>query len=215
MPGENVFPIPSGISDNEAAILDPLGNATHTALSYNLVGEDVLITGAGPIGILAAAICKHVGARNIVITDPKDYRLLLAKALGAKHAVNISKQNLKKVMQDVGMTEGFDIGLEMSGNAQAFNDMIHCCKAGAKIALLGILPNTATIDWHKVIFKGLYLKGIYGREMFETWYKMCAMIQSGLDVTPIITHEFPVAEYEEAFTLMNTGHSGKIILDWE
>lgn len=215
IPGENVFPIPPGITDDEAAILDPLGNATHTALSFNLPGEDVLITGAGPIGILAAAICKHVGARNIVITDPKDYRLVLAKALGARHAINVAQQSLKDIMHDVGMTEGFDVGLEMSGNAGAFNDMIDTCKAGAKIALLGILPQEAKIDWHKVIFKGLFIKGIYGREMFETWYKMCAMIQSGLDVKPIITHHYPVDDFVEGFELMETGQSGKIILDWQ
>ena len=214
MPGVNVFPIPPGITDDEAAILDPLGNATHTALSFNLIGEDVLITGAGPIGILAAAICKHVGARNIVITDPKEYRLDLAKKLGAMHAINVTRQNLKDVMREVGMTEGFDVGLEMSGNAVAFNDMIDTCKAGAKIALLGILPNDATINWHKVIFKGLSIKGIYGREMFETWYKMCAMIQSGLDVKPIITHHFPYTDFTEALELMDTGQTGKVILDW-
>lgn len=215
IPSVNVFPIPQGITDDEAAILDPLGNATHTALSFSLIGEDVLITGAGPIGILSAAICRHVGARNIVITDPKDYRLDLAKRLGAKYAINITQRSLKDVMKEVGMTEGFDVGLEMSGNASAFNDMIDFCKAGAKIALLGILPNEATIDWHKVIFKGLSIKGIYGREMFETWYKMCALIQSGLDVKPIITHHFPYTDFIEAFELMNTGQTGKIILDWE
>ena len=215
MPGTNVFPIPPGITDDEAAILDPLGNAVHTALSFNLIGEDVLITGAGPIGILAAAICKHVGARNIVITDPKDYRLELARTLGAMHAINITKQSLQDVMQKVGMTEGFDVGLEMSGNASAFNDMINFCKAGANIALLGILPNGATIDWHKVIFKGLSIKGIYGREMFETWYKMCAMIQSGLNVRPIITHHFPYTGFVDAFELMNMGLTGRVILDWE
>ncbi len=214
IPGENVFPIPPGITEDEAAILDPLGNATHTALSYNLIGEDVLITGAGPIGILAAAISQHVGARNIVITDPKDYRLKLAQKLGARHTVNVTRENLKDVMANIGMTEGFDVGLEMSGNASAFTDMIDTCKAGAKIALLGILPNSATIDWHKVIFKGLFIKGIYGREMFETWYKMCAMIQSGLNVRPIITHHFKVDDFIEGFELMNTGESGKIILDW-
>ena len=214
MPGENVFPIPPGITEDEAAILDPLGNATHTALSFNLIGEDVLITGAGPIGILAAAISQHVGARNIVITDPKDYRLKLAQKLGARHTVNVTREGIKDVTREVGMTEGFDVGLEMSGNAQAFNDMIDTCKAGAKIALLGILPTGATIDWHKVIFKGLFIKGIYGREMFETWYKMCAMIQSGLNIRPIITHRFSVDDYIKGFELMDTGQSGKIILEW-
>jgi threonine 3-dehydrogenase len=215
IPSANVFPIPPGITDDEAAILDPLGNATHTALSFDLIGEDVLITGAGPIGILAAAISKHVGARNIVITDPKDYRLELAAKLGAKHTINVTRQNLKDVMSNVGMTEGFDVGLEMSGNSVAFNDMIDSCKAGARIALLGILPNDTTIDWHKVIFKGLFIKGIYGREMFETWYKMCAMIQSGLDVKPIITHHFPYTDFLEGFELFNTGQTGKVILNWE
>ena len=214
MPAVNVFPIPAEISDEEASIFDPFGNAVHTALSFNLVGEDVLITGAGPIGIMAAAVAKHVGARKIVITDVNEYRLDLAKKMGVEHCVNVSKNNLKDIMKNIGMTEGFDIGMEMSGNAKAFSDMLDTMRAGGKIALLGILSNGAGIDWGKVIFKGLFIKGIYGREMFETWYKMTAMLQSGLNIKPIITHRFSINDYEKGFELMSSGSSGKIILDW-
>ena len=214
IPAVNAFKIPDDISDDLAAIFDPFGNATHTALSFNLVGEDVLITGAGPIGIMAAAIARHVGARHVVITDVNDYRLGLAAKMGATRAVNVGRESLRGVMEDLGMTEGFDVGLEMSGNDKAFNDMIANVKMGAKIALLGILPATTQIQWSQVIFKALFLKGIYGREMFETWYKMCAMLTSGLDIKPIITHRFAAEDFREGFEIMSSGKSGKIVLDW-
>ena len=215
IPAVNVFPIPDAISDDEASILDPLGNAVHTALSFDLVGEDVLVTGAGPIGIMGAAVAKHAGAHNVVITDVNEYRLELARKMGIKHAVNVSKTTLDDVMKSLGMIEGFDVGLEMSGNPTALNDMVRTVKAGAKIALLGILPPTTNVSWDQIIFKGLFIKGIYGREMFETWYKMAAMLQSGLNVKPILTHRFPVAKYVEGFETMISGSSGKIILDWK
>ncbi|MFA6002437.1 MAG: L-threonine 3-dehydrogenase [Elusimicrobiota bacterium] len=214
LPAENVFPIPPGVTDDEASILDPLGNAVHTALSFDLVGEDVLITGAGPIGIMAAAICQHVGARHVVLTDLNEYRLDLARKVGVKNAVDVRKHKLADVMHALGMVEGFDVGLEMSGSPIAFNDMLGVLKMGAKVALLGILPQDTTIPWNQVIFKAFTLKGIYGREMFETWYKMCAMLQSGLDIKPVITHRFPVAEYKKGFEAMISGKSGKVILDW-
>ena len=214
IPAENVFPLPEGVSDDEAAILDPLGNAVHTALSFDLIGEDVLITGAGPIGIMAGAIASHVGARHVVITDVNDYRMALAGRLGIKNVVDSRREKLPDVMKALKMTEGFDVGLEMSGNAQAFNDMIANVKMGAKIALLGILPPNTTIPWGNVIFKALTMKCIYGREIFETWYKMCAMLTSGLDIKPIITHRFPAKDFREGFEVMSSGKSGKIILDW-
>ncbi|MBN1611892.1 MAG: zinc-binding dehydrogenase [Polyangiaceae bacterium] len=195
-------------------IFDPFGNAVHTALSFDVVGEDVLITGAGPIGIMAVAICKHNGARNVVITDVNDYRLDLARKMGATRAVNVSQTKLADVMHDLGMTEGFDVGLEMSGNGSAFQSMLDSMVNGGRVALLGILPSGVCIDWSKVIFKGLILKGIYGREMFETWYKMAALIQSGLDITPVITHHFPIEEFARGFDAMNSGKSGKVILEW-
>ncbi|WP_293934216.1 L-threonine 3-dehydrogenase [Iodobacter sp.] len=215
LPAFNAFPIPDDISDDLAAIFDPFGNAVHTALSFNMVGEDVLITGAGPIGIMAVAIAKHVGARHVVITDVNDYRLDLARKMGATRAVNVLNEDLKDVMADLKMTEGFDVGLEMSGNPQAFRTMLETMQHGGKVALLGIPPSDTAIDWNQVIFKGLEIKGIYGREMFETWYKMVALIQSGLDITPIITHHFPVDEFEAGFAAMLSGQSGKVILSWE
>jgi threonine 3-dehydrogenase len=178
------------------------------------VGEDVLITGAGPIGIMAAAICRHVGARHVVITDLNDYRLGLAEQMGATRAVNVQRQSLDEVMSDLKMTEGFDVGLEMSGSPVAFRGMLKAMHHGGKVALLGIPPNETAIDWNEVIFKGLVIKGVYGREMFETWYKMSSMIQSGLDVTPIITHHYGVADFQQGFDVMNSGQSGKVILDW-
>jgi threonine 3-dehydrogenase len=214
IPAFNAFKIPDDISDDLASIFDPFGNATHTALSFNLVGEDVLITGAGPIGIMAAAIARHVGARHVVITDVNDYRLDLARRMGASRAVNVNRENLREVMNDLWMTEGFDVGLEMSGVPSAFSAMLEHMNHGGKIALLGIPPPNMAIDWNHVIFKGLEMRGIYGREMFETWYKMVAMLQSGLDLSPIITHHFPVDEYERAFEKMLSGNSGKVILDW-
>lgn len=214
IPAENAFPIPDDIPDEIAAIFDPFGNATHTALSFEMVGEDVLITGAGPIGIMAVAICRHVGARHIVITDVNEYRLELAKKMGATRAVNVSKENIKDVMKELKMNEGFDVGLEMSGVPQAFRSMLEVMNHGGKIAMLGIPPSEAAIDWNQVIFKGLIIKGIYGREMYETWYKMVAMIQSGLDLTPIITHQFPVDEFQQGFETMASGNSGKVVLSW-
>ncbi|HVI89186.1 MAG TPA: L-threonine 3-dehydrogenase, partial [Dongiaceae bacterium] len=214
LPAVNAFKIPDNISDDLAAIFDPFGNATHTALSFNLVGEDVLITGAGPIGIMAVAICRHVGARHVVITDVNDYRLDLAKKMGATRAVNVSKDRLKDVMDDLHMQEGFDVGLEMSGVPSAFRDMLNVMNHGGKVALLGIPPADTAIDWNQVIFKGLEIKGIYGREMFETWYKMVSMLQSGLDLSPILTHHFPVDQFKTGFETMLSGQSGKVILDW-
>ncbi|SDV46203.1 L-threonine 3-dehydrogenase [Chitinasiproducens palmae] len=214
IPAFNAFKIPPDISDDLAAIFDPFGNATHTALSFNLVGEDVLITGAGPIGIMAAAIAKHVGARNVVITDVNDYRLDLASKMGATRTVNVAREALSEVMTDLHMTEGFDVGLEMSGVPSAFTGMLAAMNHGGKIALLGIPPSQTAIDWTQVIFKGLEIKGIYGREMFETWYKMVSMLQSGLDLSPMLTHRFPISEYRQAFETMLSGESGKIILDW-
>jgi len=214
IPATNVIALPDDISGDQASILDPLGNATHCALAFDVVGEDVLITGAGPIGIMAVAIVRHIGARHVVITDVNDHRLALARKMGATRAVNVQKESLTTVMDELGMLEGFDVGLEMSGNPMAFNDMLKAMNHGGHIALLGIPPSETAIDWNQVIFKGLVIKGIYGREMYETWYKMIAMLQSGLDVSPVMTHHFPVADYEQAFELMASGQSGKVILDW-
>jgi threonine 3-dehydrogenase len=214
IPAFNAFKIPSDISDDVAAIFDPFGNATHTALSFNLVGEDVLITGAGPIGIMAVAVAKHVGARNVVITDVNDYRLELARKMGATRAVNVSRHSLRDVVEDLRMTEGFDVGLEMSGVPSALTSLFESMNHGGKVALLGIPPAQTAIDWNQVIFKGLEIRGIYGREMFETWYKMVAMLQSGLDLTPIITHRYGFDDYQHGFDAMLSGASGKIILKW-
>jgi threonine 3-dehydrogenase len=214
IPAFNAFRTPPDVSDDLAAIFDPFGNATHTALSFNLVGEDVLITGAGPIGIMAVAIARHVGARTVVITDVNDYRLGLATQMGATRAVNVQRQSLSDVMQDLRMLEGFDVGLEMSGVPAAFTDMLAHMNHGGKIALLGIPPGNTAIDWNQVIFKGLEIKGIYGREMFETWYKMVAMLQSGLNLAPVITHHFKLDDFEAGFAAMQSGQSGKVILDW-
>ena len=215
IPAFNAFKIPNNISSDLAAIFDPFGNAVHTALSFDLVGEDVLITGAGPIGIMAAAVAQHVGARNVVITDVNEYRLDLARKMGATRAVNVSKVDLKDVMLDLGMTEGFDVGLEMSGVPSALRGMLDTMNNGGKIAMLGIPPNDVAIDWNQVIFKGLTIKGIYGREMFETWYKMASLIQSGLDLSPIITHHFSIDDFQKGFDAMRSGQSGKVILNWD
>ncbi|RAJ99158.1 L-threonine 3-dehydrogenase [Aliidiomarina maris] len=215
IPADNAFKLPDEVSDDMAAIFDPFGNAVHTALSFDLVGEDVLITGAGPIGMMAAAVAKHAGARHVVITDINDFRLDLAKKMGATRTVNSQRENLKDVMAELGMTEGFDVGLEMSGVGVAFNGMLKAMNHGGKVALLGIPPKDMAIDWNEVIFKGLVIKGIYGREMFETWYKMAALIQSGLDLSPMITHVMPVDNFQEGFDIMRSGKSGKVILDWE
>ncbi|WP_372773821.1 L-threonine 3-dehydrogenase [Pantoea sp. WEP] len=215
IPAFNAFKIPDNISDELAAIFDPFGNAVHTALSFDLVGEDVLISGAGPIGIMAAAVCKHVGARNVVITDINEYRLGLAREMGVTRAVNVAQQNLREVMTELGMTEGFDVGLEMSGAPPAFRTLLETMNHGGRIALLGIPPGEMSIDWNQVIFKGLFIKGIYGREMFETWYKMAALIQSGLDLTPIITHRYHIDDFQQGFDEMRSGRSGKVVLSWD
>ena len=214
VPAFNAFKLPDSISDEMAAILDPLGNATHTALSFDLVGEDVLITGAGPIGVMAVAIARYAGARHVVITDVNEYRLDLARKMGATRAVNVASESLDDVMKNLRMEEGFDVGMEMSGNPQAFRDMLRTMHHGGKIAILGIPPEETSVDWNQIIFKGLVLKGIYGREMFETWYKMSSMLQSGLNIEPIITHHFPMDEFQPAFELMESGQSGKVILHW-
>ncbi|MDR6635610.1 threonine 3-dehydrogenase [Phyllobacterium sp. 1468] len=214
IPEDNVVPIPDDISDEIAAIFDPFGNAVHTALSFDLVGEDVLVTGAGPIGIMGALVAKRSGARKVVITDINPARLALARKLGIDHVVDASTQNLADVMKDIGMTEGFDVGLEMSGAAPAFRDMIDKMNNGGKIAILGIAPTGFEIDWNKVIFKMLNLKGIYGREMFETWYKMIAFVQGGLDLSPIITHRLPIDDFQSGFDAMRSGSSGKVVLTW-
>jgi threonine 3-dehydrogenase len=215
IPAFNAFKIPDNIPDEIAAIFDPFGNAVHTALSFDLVGEDVLVSGAGPIGIMAAAVCRHVGARHVVITDVNDYRLELAKKMGVSRAVNVSRENLKGVMNELGMKEGFDVALEVSGAPAAFQSMLDTMNHGGRIALLGIPPASMATDWSQVIFKGLFIKGIYGREMFETWYKMATLIQSGLDLSPIITHQFSIDDFQKGFDVMCSGQSGKVILNWD
>ncbi len=215
LPAANAFLLSDSIPDNIAAFLDPFGNATHTALSFDLVGEDVLINGAGPIGCMCVAIAKHVGARHVVITDINDYRLKLAKEMGATRAVNVKHEKLQDVIRELKMTEGFDVGLEVSGNADAFNSMLETIVHGGRIALLGFLPRETKIDWNHLIMKGLILKGIYGREIFETWYKMEAMLQSGLNISPILTHQFSVDDFEKAFAVMLSGESGKVVMSWE
>lgn len=214
VPAFNVYQLPEAIEDEIGALLDPLGNAVHTTLEQDIIGEDVLITGAGPIGIMAAAVARHAGARNVVITDKNVYRLRLAKKLGATRTVNVTRESLRDVMAELGMTEGFDVGLEMSGVEEAFRDMLDVMNHGGRVALLGLLPSGAGINWDKVIFKGLELKGIYGRRMFETWYKMGALIQSGLDISPVITHRMEVDRFQEGFDAMLSGKAGKVVLDW-
>ena len=214
LPAFNAIHLPPEVDDEIGAILDPLGNAVHTALSFDLIGEDVLITGAGPIGIMAASVCRHVGARHVVITDVNDYRLDLCNQVNDAVTVNVSKEDLRDVMARLGMQEGFDIGLEMSGAPNAFDQMVDHMIMGGKIAILGIPSKPTPVDWNRIIFKSLTLKGIYGREMFETWYKMIAMLQSGLDVRKVITHRFKAADYAQGFALMKQGASGKVVLDW-
>jgi threonine 3-dehydrogenase len=214
LPMTNVWHLDPAVSYDVAAVFDPLGNAVHTALSFPVLGEDVLITGAGPIGVMAAAICRHVGARHVVLTDVNDYRLALGTKLGATRVVNVAKEDLAGVMKELGMTEGFDVGLEMSGNGSAFKQMFKTMNHGGRVAILGIPVGEVAIDWGQVIFKGLVLKGIYGREMFETWYKMTAMLKSGLDISAAVTHRYPAAQFKEAFEVMRTGQSGKVVLDW-
>ena len=214
IPQENVRRCEKNIDEELYAIFDPFGNAVHTALSFNLTGEDVLITGAGPIGIMAAVVCKHVGARYVVLTDINDARLELAQKLGIQHTVNTANRKLEDAMEQLGIREGFDVGLEMSGSEIALNTMIDHMIHGGRIALLGLLKSDTRIDWSKVIFNGLILKGIYGRQMHETWYKMSAMLQGGLDITGIITHRMDIRDYEQGFEAMNSGKCGKVILDW-
>jgi threonine 3-dehydrogenase len=213
VPGSNIQHVPDDVPDDTAAILDPLGNAVHTALHFDLVGEDVLITGAGPIGMMAVAVARHVGARYVVVTDVNEYRLRLAETMGADREVH-ADVDLAEVMADLGMREGFDVGLEMSGQPSALHDMITHMNNGGDIALLGIPPRQAPIDWNDIVFKGLTLQGIYGRRMFETWYKMLAMLETGLDVSPVITHHLPAEDFGSALDIMRTGQCGKVILDW-
>ena len=214
VPASNLWLIPDSIPSEIAACFDPLGNATHCALSFPMVGEDVLITGAGPIGIMAAGICRFIGARHVVVTDVNDYRLALAEKMGATHLVNVARESLDEAMRAQAIYEGFDIGLEMSGNAEAFNDMLHHMYHGGRIALLGILPAATIIDWDQVIFKGLHIKGIYGREMFETWYKMTQMIAGGLDLAPMLTHRIAIDDYMAGFEAMKNGDCGKVVCSW-
>lgn len=215
IPAGNAFRLPPNIPDDIGTILDPFGNAAHTALSFDMVGEDVLITGAGPIGIMAAAIARHVGARHVVVSDVNDYRLNLARKMGASRVVNVAKNRIEDVMEELGMTEGFDVGLEMSGNPAGVRDLLRTMNFGGRVAVLGIVPEAIPINWNDIIFKGLILKGIYGREMFETWYKMTAMLQGGLNIAPIITHRFPIDAFAEGFKVMRSGEAGKVILDWD
>jgi threonine 3-dehydrogenase len=214
LPASNAYRIPDNIPDKIAAILDPFGNATHTALSFPLVGEDVIITGAGPVGAMAVAVAKHAGARFIAICDVNEYRLELARKLGATIAFNPEEMNMHTVMETLGMTEGFDVGLEMSGNQQAFNDMLSAMNHGGRTALLGFLPKETMLDWNTIIMRGLTLKGIYGREMYDTWYKMITMLQSGVDLTSIVTHEFSIDDFQQGFDVMRSGQSGKVVLSW-
>jgi threonine 3-dehydrogenase len=214
LPMTNIWRHHDGIDQDVAAIFDPFGNAVHTALSFPVLGEDVLVTGAGPIGIMAAAVARHAGARYVVITDVNEYRLALARKMGVTEAVNIRERTLPEIQKKLGMTEGFDVGLEMSGNPSAFRDMLANMSHGAKIAMLGIPEGDMAIDWRTVIFNMLTIKGIYGREMYETWYKMSVMLQSGLDITPVITHRFHYTEFEQGFAAMSSGQSGKVILNW-
>jgi threonine 3-dehydrogenase len=214
LPAFNVVPLPDSIDDEIGAILDPLGNAVHTALSFDLVGEDVLITGAGPIGIMAAAVARHVGARHVVITDVNPARLDLAAQVADVVPVNVATENLRDVEARLKMTQGFDIGMEMSGNQAALDQMIDALVMGGRIAMLGIPAGTSVVDWRRIVFKSITIKGVYGREIFETWYKMIAMLENGLDVRRVITHRFPVDRFEEGFAAMRSGASGKVVLDW-
>ena len=214
LPAFNAIPLPDAIDDEIGAILDPLGNAVHTTLSYDLVGEDVLITGAGPIGIMAAAVAQHVGARHVVITDVNQARLDLAQQVTEVVPVNVAEEDLKDVMTKLKMKEGFDVGLEMSGNQKALDQMVEAMVMGGRIALLGIPPGKSPVDWSRIVFKAITLKGVYGREIFETWYKMIAMLEDGLDVRRVITHRMHVDDYRNGFEIMKSGLSGKIVLDW-
>ncbi len=215
LPMSNVWEHKTGIDLDVASLFDPLGNAVHTALQWDMLGEDVLITGAGPIGAMAAAVCKHAGARHVVITDVVPERLALAKQLGATHSVDVRHESIADVQKKLGMSEGFDVGLEMSGNSAAFSDLIDNMCHGGKVSILGIPENNVSIDWNKVVFNMLTLKGIYGREMYETWYKMSVMIENGLDISPVITHRLPYTEFQKGFDLLNAGQASKVVLNWE
>ncbi|MEG1547459.1 MAG: L-threonine 3-dehydrogenase [Clostridia bacterium] len=214
IPETNVISIPAGMNEEIVSFFDAYGNAAHTATMFDVVGEDVLITGAGPIGMMAAGICRQNGARRVIVTDVNDYRLAIAKKMGAHATVNLTKQSLETTMKEQDMVEGFDVGLEMSGAGAALNQMLKSMRNGGKVALLGIAKAGTIIDWDDVIFKGLTLQGIYGRKMYETWYKMMAIIQAGLDLSPIITHRYHYTDFEAGFAAMNSGESGKVILDW-
>jgi threonine 3-dehydrogenase len=215
VPESNIWRTEPDIPQELYSIFDPFGNAVHTALSFDLVGEDVLVTGAGPIGIMAAAVAQKVGARYVAITDLNPYRLELAKKLGVRNAFNAKETSIAEIQKLLNMKEGFDVGLEMSGSGKAFAEMVDNMACGGKIALLGMQPPGTVIDWDKVIFHGLRIKGIYGREIFETWYKMAALVKAGLDISPIITHRFKIDDFQKGFEIMASGNSGKIILDWE
>jgi threonine 3-dehydrogenase len=216
LPAFNVVPLPDDIPDEIGAILDPLGNAVHTALSFDLLGEDVLITGAGPIGIMAAAVARHAGARNVVLTDINADRLALAEhVVPTVRTVDVTKEDLNDVIHELGLSEGFDVGLEMSGNQVALDQMIEALVMGGKIAMLGIPPGRSPVNWTRIVFKAITIKGVYGREMFETWYKMIAMLQNGLDVSRVITHRFNMTDFEKGFAEMKSGASGKVVLDWD
>jgi threonine 3-dehydrogenase len=214
LPAFNVVALPDSIDDDIGAILDPLGNAVHTALSFDLVGEDVLITGAGPIGIMAAAVARHVGARHVVITDINPARLALAVKVADVTAVNVAQEDLRDVMARLKIVQGFDVGLEMSGNQAALDQMVEAMVMGGRIAMLGIGPGKSAVDWSRIVFKALTIKGVYGREIFETWYKMIAMLENGLDLRAVITHRFGADEYQKGFEVMRLGSSGKVVLDW-
>ncbi|UWR46998.1 L-threonine 3-dehydrogenase [Phaeobacter inhibens] len=215
LPAFNVVPLPEDIPDEIGAILDPLGNAVHTALSFDLLGEDILITGAGPIGVMAAAVARHAGARHVVITDINPDRLALAEhVVPAVRAVNVAEEDLQDVVRELGLKQGFDVGLEMSGSQAALDQMVEALVMGGKIALLGIPPGKSPVDWSRIVFKAITIKGVYGREMFETWYKMIAMLQNGLDVSRVITHRFDVEDFAEGFAAMKSGRSGKVVLRW-
>ena len=214
MPEFNVWPVHDDIPSEMAAFFDPFGNAAHTALSFEMVGEDVLITGAGPIGLMAVAICNFVGARHVVITDINEYRLDLAKKMGATKIVNVTRESISDILSELEMSNGFDVGLEMSGNSEAFKSMLENMYHGGRVALLGLLPESTQINWDNIIFKGLHVKGIYGREMFETWYKMTQMLRSGLDISKVLTHTFPIDDFQKGFDIMESGNCGKVVLEW-
>ncbi len=214
LPEGNVWPVHEDIDTDIASFFDPLGNAVHSVLSFEMVAEDVLITGAGPIGCMATAICKKIGARNVVVTDINDFRLNLAQKMGADRIINVTEENIEDSFPELKIDNGFDIGLEMSGNQNALQDMIRTMYHGGKIAVLGIFPEDTTINWDEIIFKGLHIKGIYGREMFETWYKMTQMLRSGLDISGVLTHRFPVDEFQKGFDIMESGNCGKVVLEW-